>query len=81
RLNGVVPAELHLSRIGDHDAEGISKLIVKFSRQDVIATLGTGEASLSITGEVDRMAFAGTDTIKLIVDKPLSSFSMSRKTS
>ncbi len=81
RLNGVVPAELHPSRTGESNAEGISRLIVRFNRQDVIAALGAGEATLSITGEVNGVAFAGTDTIKLIVGKPLSSFSMSRKTS
>ncbi|MCW4052763.1 MAG: carbohydrate binding domain-containing protein [Candidatus Bathyarchaeota archaeon] len=65
-LNGEIPAELHPTEIGDYDADGIPDLMVKFDRQDLIAILNAGEATLTITGEVDGIAFEGTDTIEVI---------------
>ncbi len=66
RLNGVIPAAFHPTEVADYDADGNSDLMVKFNRQDLLATLRAGEVTLSITGEINGMAFEGTDTIKVI---------------
>ena len=66
RLNGVIPAALHPTEVADYDADGNSDLMVKFNRQDLLATLRAGEVTLSITGEINGMAFEGTDTIRVI---------------
>lgn len=65
-LNGIIEAELHPTEIGDHDSDGINDLMVKFDRQDLIATLSKGEATLTITGEVDGTSFEDSDTITVI---------------
>jgi len=66
RLNAEIPAELHLAEIGDNDEDGILDLMVKFNRAQVVALLGVGEATLTITGEVDDKPFEGSDTIRVI---------------
>lgn len=66
KLNGEVPAELHPTRIGDYDKDGLLDLMVKFDRASVINLLNTGEATLTITGEVDGVPFEGSDTIRVI---------------
>ncbi len=66
KLNSAIPAQLHPAKLGDYDADGISDLMVKFNRHDLIATLSAGEVTLSITGEVNGMSFAGTGTIRVI---------------
>lgn len=66
KLNGEIPAELHPTEIGDYDTDDIPDLMVKFDRQDVIALLSAGEATLTVTGEVDGTPFEGTDTIRVI---------------
>mgnify|MGYP001075743106 FL=1 len=65
-LNGEIPAELHPTEIGDYDNDGVPDLMVKFSRQDLIAILSAGEAILTITGEVNGTSFEGTDTIRVM---------------
>lgn len=65
-LNGEIPAELHPTEIGDYDADGIPDLMVKFDRQDLIAILSVGEATLTITGKVNDTPFEGIDTISVI---------------
>lgn len=67
KLNGEIQAELHPTEVGDHDDDGIPDLMVKFDRQDVIALLSAGEATLTVTGEVNEISFEGSDTIKVIV--------------
>ena len=66
KLNGVIQAELHPTGIGDYDEDGIPDLMVKFSRQDLIAILSVGEATLTITGEVCDTPFEGSDIIRVI---------------
>ncbi len=65
-LNGAIPAQLHSTKIGDYDADGVFDLMVKFNRLDLIATLESGEVVLSIIGEVNGISFEGTDTIRVI---------------
>ena len=66
RLDGEIQVELHQTKIGDYDADGVSDLMVRFDRQDVIALLSAGEATLTITGKVNETPFEGTDTIRVI---------------
>lgn len=64
-LNDTVAAELHPTEIGDYDADGITDLMVKFNRKDLIGILGVGETTLTITGEVNDTSFEGSDTIRV----------------
>ena len=54
------------AEVGDYDTDGVADLMVKFNRQDLIAILGVGEVTLTITGEVDETSFEGSDTIQVI---------------
>ena len=65
-MNGEVPAELRPIEIGDYDEDGVPDLKVKFNRQDLIAILIVGEATLTVTGEVNGVSFEGSDTIRVI---------------
>ena len=65
-LNGEIPAELHPTEIGDYDEDGILERMVKFDRTEVMALLSVGEATLTITGEVNDTPFEGSDTIRVI---------------
>ena len=65
-LNGEISAELHPTEIGDYDEDAIPDLMVKFDRASVIDLLNVGEATLTITGEVNGIPFEGSDTIKVI---------------
>ena len=65
-MNDTILAELHPTEIGDYDTDGVLDLMVKFDRQEVIALLGAGEATLAITGEVSGIPFEGSDTIRVI---------------
>lgn len=69
RLNGEIQAESHPTKIGDYDADGVPDLMVKFDRQDAIALLCVGEATLTITGKFDETPFEGTDTIRVTNNK------------
>lgn len=64
KLNGKIPAESHPTEIGDHDTDGIPDLMVKFDRQELIATLGSGEISITITGFANGILFEGNHTIR-----------------
>ena len=66
RLNDEISAELHPTEIGDYDTDGIPDLMVKLNRQDLIAILSAGEATLTITGRVRGTLFKGRDTIRVI---------------
>jgi len=50
----------------DHNEDGILERMVKFDRAEVIALLSVGEATLTITGEVNSTPFEGSDTIRVI---------------
>lgn len=67
-LNDVVAAENHPTDIGDHDEDGITDLMVKFDRQDVIDILEPGDnIKIIVTGELfDGTKFEGMDYIKVI---------------
>jgi uncharacterized delta-60 repeat protein len=55
------------SEVGDHDDDGITDLMVKFDRQELIRFLEVGDAELTIAGELgDGTPFEGSDTIRVI---------------
>lgn len=60
-LNGKFPA------VGHDIQDNGTKLVVKFSRNDVKADLAEGSVELTVTGSLnDGTAFIGTDTIRVI---------------
>jgi len=64
-LNGAIYSDR--THIGDHDADDIPDLMVKFDRRSVAAILEPGEeVSIKIDGEVGGIPFSGTDTIRVI---------------
>jgi hypothetical protein len=67
RLNDSIPAALRPSGIGDHDGDGVSDLMVKFPRGDVIGMLeGCGDIGFVVSGEAAGLEFAGTDTVQVL---------------
>lgn len=65
-LNDEVAAELYPTKVGDYDNDGISDLMVKFSRIDVMkSAFRIGENTLTISGETNRFFFEGSDTIRV----------------
>ena len=67
RLNGAIAALDKPTEIGDYDGDGITDLMVKFDRAAVQSVLAVGEqVQITITGEVDGIAFEGRDTIRVI---------------
>ena len=67
KLNDAIPALTKPTEIGDQDGNGIPDLMVKFNRQDLIAILTIGEATLTVTGEVDGTPFEGVDTVRVLL--------------
>lgn len=66
-LNGVVPALVRPTEIGDYDKDGTPDLMVKFDRAAVKALLTlASQVEVTIMGEVAGIAFEGTDTIRVI---------------
>ncbi len=49
----------------DHDEDGILERMVKFDKAEVTALLSVGEATLTITGEVNGTPFEGSDSIRV----------------
>jgi len=67
KLNGEVQAELHPTKIGDYDNDGISDLMVKFGRANVVRSiLRTGEDTLTITGTLIGKSFEGSEAIRVV---------------
>ncbi len=75
-LNDTVPAVTHPICIGDEDCDGISDLMVKFNRTDVIEYILNSidknekftNATLTITGKHHSgTMFKGNDTVRVIV--------------
>ncbi len=50
----------------DHNEDGILERMVKFDKAEVMALLSVGEATLTITGEVNGTSFEGSDSIRVI---------------
>jgi hypothetical protein len=71
KLNGMVTAELHPTRVGDYDGDGIPDLMVKFDRSSVQSILKPGNQTITVTGTILGVIpdFIGTDTIKVIDDE------------
>lgn len=68
-LNNTISVDPYApTEVGDYDEDGIRDLMVKFDRAGVMALLSVGEATLTITGEVNGILFEGSDTIRAIDD-------------
>jgi hypothetical protein len=67
RLNGSVPVDAAApTTLGDHDADGVPDLMVKFDRVAVELTVSEGErVPVTVTGMLDGHPFAGADTIRV----------------
>jgi hypothetical protein len=67
-LNNSIPAASKPTGIGDHDDDGISDLMVKFSRNAVIQLVSPGTSvTLTVSGSLnDGTEFEGNDSIKVI---------------
>jgi len=50
----------------DHNNDGILERMVKFDREQAIAMLGEGQATLTITGTVNSALFEGSDAINVV---------------
>jgi hypothetical protein len=67
RLQGAVPAEAKPMIVGDHDANGIPDLMVKFSRQALDPLLTPGANRLDVTFSlVTGEALEGQDEVRVI---------------
>jgi hypothetical protein len=67
KLEGTVLAETWPYAIGDHDKDGISDLMVKFKRSDVIKLLPLGESvPVHVTGKAGTTTFEGVDVIRVM---------------
>ena len=80
RLAGSVPTVPKSATLGDHDANGVSDLMVKFNRKALDPLLTPGVNELEVTGSlVTGMAFQGSDEVRVIdpgaVHSPASAFS------
>ena len=81
-LDGTIPAESELWKIGDYDRDGVSDMMVKFDRQAVIDYIWAKlyhmiidpssfpkegvEVELTITGSLDTETIEGSDTVKVM---------------
>jgi predicted NUDIX family NTP pyrophosphohydrolase len=77
RLNGTVPVDPAApTALGDHDANGVPDLMVKFNRVAVELSVSEGNSvPVTVTGTVDGRSFIGTDYIRVhraVVSAPLA---------
>lgn len=71
RLNGIIPAKLCPTKIGDFDRDGVKELMVKFDRKQVKSLLSVGEKRLWVTFALkDGKLCGGWDKIKVISCRP-----------
>jgi len=72
KLNGIVPAELWPSTIGDYDSDGIPDRMVKFSREAAQGVVIPGRhVAMTVTGTVGANEFKGTDYI-VVINPPIA---------
>ncbi len=70
-INGTaVPAESRLTGIGDYDDDSTSDLMVKFDRKAVEGLIDDNVVTMVVRGEVARIPFEGSDTIRVIKNSP-----------
>ncbi|MFX1376319.1 MAG: hypothetical protein ACFFA0_10930 [Promethearchaeota archaeon] len=67
-LQDTIPAELHPTKIGDYDGDGIPDLMVKFSRRALQSIVPVGdEVEIELSGALlDGTMILGTDIIRVI---------------
>lgn len=70
-LNNTVPAELTPTVVGDHDCDGVSDLMVKFNRTEVVQYMVSqgvefSNVTLTLTGQLnDGTLFEGNGTMRV----------------
>lgn len=69
-LLSTITADLAVSgpnEVGDYDGDGVSDLMVKFDRKNLMEFPDIGDSELILTGELTNgLSFEGTDTIRVI---------------
>jgi subtilase family serine protease/flagellar hook assembly protein FlgD/WD40 repeat protein len=65
RLNGQVAPDRHDTRLVDRDGDGLRELEVRFALQDVAPLLSAGVNTLSLTGRIGSVTFAGSLALTL----------------
>ena len=68
-LEGEICAMSHPTELGDYDADSTPDLMVKFSREELVAYLDfnqlvPGQVELTLTGDVADASLVGSDTIR-----------------
>jgi hypothetical protein len=72
-LNETVPAEAEPTEVGDYDGDGTPDRMVKFPRGAVIDVLpGGDQVEVTVEGDVGVLAFAGRDTIRVLMPRVTS---------
>jgi hypothetical protein len=67
RLAGSVPADPRFARVGDHNANGVPDLMVRFSRQALVPLLTAGLNQLEVRGALTTgQQFQGSDEVMVI---------------
>jgi len=70
KMQDSVVAKGNPSAVGDYDCDGVPDLMVKFDRQELIASVEPGEQILGVTGqftqEGEPMSFEGSDTVTVV---------------
>ena len=62
-----IPISAEPTQIGDYDSDGISDLMVKFSRSEVAKVVSVGDVKITVSGNLsDGKIFEGSDTIRVI---------------
>lgn len=81
KLNGIIPAKLTPTTVGDHNGNGIEDLMIKFEipNEDVEHQTTSGLLKLLVTLSVggklfDGTVFSGSDTIRVMLPTPKPGF-------
>jgi len=77
RLERAVACEPKFATIGDHDADGVPDLMVKFRTDDVRPLLASGPASLAMTGRLATGEEFKVDGAIRLVDAPIAAAGLS----
>ena len=77
RLEGSVACESKFATIGDHDADGIPDLMVKFRTEDALPLLAAGASSLAMTGRLATGEEFKVDGAIRLADSPVATAGLS----
>jgi len=77
RLDGAIACESKFATIGDHDADGIPDLMVKFRTEDVLPRISGGVTSLAMTGQLATGEEFKVDGALRLIDSAVASSGLS----